>query len=152
MKSLSLMVVYTNLHRFYGKRASTKFHIEHALSSLGEGWGVGYFLTYGREVLLGFGVFVGVGVLLGVNEGVGVMVGVAVGGLPKTRKCPLMIHSVPIKNCNWYGPGSHSSADNSSLLTPYPPLCPCHVPTLNWMISPSRTQTSVHWIPLVIIL
>ncbi len=34
------MVVYSNPHRFYGKKASTKFHIEHALS-LGEGWGVG---------------------------------------------------------------------------------------------------------------
>ena len=55
----------------------------------------------GRGVAVGTGVFVRVGVWLGVKVGDGVIVGVAVGGLPRTLKCPLIIQSLPIKNCNW---------------------------------------------------
>ena len=54
----------------------------------------------GLGVTVGRGVLVGVGVRLGVSVNVGVIVGVAVGGLPRMRKYPLIIQSVPIKNCN----------------------------------------------------
>ena len=57
-------------------------------------------MLLGRGVTVGKGVFVLVGVWLGVKVGDGVIVEVAVGGLPRTRKCPLIIQSLPIKNCN----------------------------------------------------
>ena len=51
-----------------------------------------------RGVLVGVGVAVGLGVKVGVRDGVGVIVGVRVGGLPKTRKYPLVIQLSPMKN------------------------------------------------------